>query len=299
MANVSVSSKPRRIRPFGLINGAVLLLIGAACIYPFVYIASVSISDGAEVASGQIYLLPKGLNFETYRYIFSSPRLGIVQGLVNSVLYTVAGTVVAVLLTYFTAYVLSRKRFRGRHFIMMAFVASWIFEAGMIPNYIIYDHLGLVNSRWVMIIPGAISTFLLIITRAYLESIPDELEESAAIDGANDFQIMCRIYMPLAVPVLATIGIFYAVTIWNAFLIPLIYLQDKNLQPIQLVLYNLLINHDPNSTAMENLTLHGHQILPQNIRGATMVLAIAPILLFYPLAQRYFIRGITLGALKG
>lgn len=124
--------------------GAVLLLIGAACIYPFVYIASVSISDGAKVASGQIYRLPKGLNFETYRYIFSNPRLGIVQGVVNSVLYTVVGTVVAVLLMYFTAYVLSRKRFRGRHFIMMAFVASWI-------SMTIWR---LVNSRWVMILPG-------------------------------------------------------------------------------------------------------------------------------------------------
>ncbi|WP_020576571.1 carbohydrate ABC transporter permease [Actinopolymorpha alba] len=289
----------RRPEAFNIVNGAILLLIAVACIYPFIYIASVSVSDGPYVASSQVYLLPKGLNFETYRYIFTNPRLGIVQGVLNSVFYTVVGTFVAVILTYCTAYVLSRKKFRGRHFIMMAFLASWIFEAGIIPNYIINDRLGLVNSRWVMILPGAISTFLLIVTRAYLESIPDELEESASIDGANDFQIMWKIYLPLAVPVLATTGIFYAVTIWNSFLIPLIYLQDKSLQPIQLVLYNLLINQDPHSTSLENLTLHGHQILPQNIQAATMILAIVPILFFYPFAQRYFTKGITIGALKG
>jgi putative aldouronate transport system permease protein len=302
MAKSPVGKSPvgeSRLTPFGVVNGALLLLVGAMCVYPFVYIVSVSLSDGRAVSSGEVRLLPEGFNIETYLYIFSNPRLGILKGVLNSVMYTVVGTSIAVVLTFCTAYALSRRRLKSRYWIMRLFLISWVFEAGLIPNYIVNEKLGLVDSWWVMIVPGAISTFLLIVTRTYLESIPDELEESAALDGAGDLLIMRRIYLPLSVPVLATIGIFYAVAIWNSFLVPLIYLQDKDLHPIQLVLYNLLINHDPSSTSLENMVANGHQILPQNIQAATMVLAIVPILFFYPFAQRYFTKGLTIGAVKG
>jgi hypothetical protein len=136
-----------------------------------------------------------------------------------------------------TAYVLSRKRLKGRYFIMMGFLMSWIFEAGLIPNYIVNKSLGLVDSRWIMILPGAISTFLLIVTRSFLDTLPDDMEESAFIDGANDFQIMWKIYLPLCTPIIATIGIFYAISIWNSYLMPMIYLQDPALHPINPVLF--------------------------------------------------------------
>lgn len=289
----------RRVSAFGIVNGALLTLIAMLCVYPFVYVVSVSLSDGTNVAAGDVFLLPAGLNFETYRYIFSAPNLGIVRGVVNSLIYTSVGTVVAVGLTFMTGYALSRPYLRGRYVIMMLFLLSWIFEAGLIPTYVVNDKLGLVNNPLVMILPNAISTFLLIITRSFLEAIPDELEESASLDGANAFQTMCRIYLPLATPVLATIGIFYAVSIWNSFLTPLIYLQDRDLQPIQLVLYGLLINKDEGATTLQNLVVNGHQIMPQNIEAATMVFAILPILLAYPFAQRYFSKGIMIGAIKG
>lgn len=289
----------RRLTRFGVINGIVLLVIGLLCVYPFLYVVSVSLSDGNEVAAGRVFIWPRNVNIETYRYVFSDSSLGIVRGVLNSIAYTVVGTVVAVFLTFMTGYVLSRKYLPGRYVIMMLFVVSWIFEAGLIPSYIVNSKLGLVNNPLVMIFPGAISTFLLIITRSFLEGIPDELEESASMDGANAFQVMWRIYLPLSTPVLATIGIFYAVSIWNSFLTPLIYLQDKGLQPIQLVLYQLLINKDSNSTTLQDLVVHGHHVIPRNIEAATMVFAIVPILLAYPFAQRYFTKGITVGAIKG
>lgn len=294
-------SKPAASRPtvFGVVNGVLLVVIAILCLYPLVYILSVSLSDGRAVQSGEVTLLPIGFNVETYRYIFSSPRLGILRALGNSFLYTAVATVVAVTLTYMTAYALSKKSLPGRGLIMMLFVITWIFDAGIVPTYIVNQHLGLVNNWLIMVLPLAQSTFLLIIARSFLEQIPSELEESASIDGAGDARIMTRIYFPLSTPAVATIGIFYAVQTWNQFLFPLIYLQDKALQPIQLVLYRLLLSNDAQAINFERIVANGHQILPQNIRAATMVCAIVPILAFYPYAQRYFSKGIMLGAVKG
>jgi putative aldouronate transport system permease protein len=283
---------------FETVNNGLLLLLALVCVYPFLNILSVSLSDGLAVITGKVYIWPVGFNIETYRYILGNTRLGITMGLMNSIYYTVAGTLVAVLLTFITAYALSRRRLKGRYFIMLVFLFTWVFEAGLIPSYIVNNALGLVNSRWIMILPGAISTFLLIITRSFLEAIPNELEESAFIDGANDWQMLWRIFFPLSTPVLATIGVFYAVSVWNAFMTPLIYLQDRNLHPIQLILYNLIIKPDA-GTSFENLTVNGFQILPNNIEAATIFLAIFPILFVYPFAQKYFTKGMLVGSLKG
>ncbi|MDF2964590.1 MAG: carbohydrate transporter permease [Paenibacillus sp.] len=290
--------RKHRFDLFETVNNGLLLLLALVCVYPFLNILSVSLSDGLAVITGKVYIWPVGFNIETYRYILGNTRLGITMGLMNSIYYTVAGTLVAVLLTFITAYALSRRRLKGRYFIMLVFLFTWVFEAGLIPSYIVNNALGLVNSRWIMILPGAISTFLLIITRSFLEAIPNELEESAFIDGANDWQMLWRIFFPLSTPVLATIGVFYAVSVWNAFMTPLIYLQDRNLHPIQLILYNLIIKPDA-GTSFENLTVNGFQILPNNIEAATIFLAIFPILFVYPFAQKYFTKGMLVGSLKG
>ncbi|TBL79414.1 carbohydrate ABC transporter permease [Paenibacillus thalictri] len=290
--------RQRKLYVFDFVNNALLLLLAAVCVYPFFNILSVSLSDGLAVISGKVYGWPVGFNIETYRYILGNPRLGITTGLLNSLFYTVAGTLIAVTLTFITAYALSRKRLKGRYYIMLLFLFTWVFEAGLIPNYLVNNALGLVNSRWVMLIPGAINTFLLIITRSFLDAIPGELEESAFIDGANDLQMLGRIFFPLSTPVLATISVFYAVSIWNAFMVPLIYLQDSKLHPIQLVLYKLIIKRD-GGTSFENLTVNGFQILPNNIEAATIFLAIFPILFVYPFAQKYFTKGMLVGSLKG
>lgn len=279
-------------------NNTLLILLALICAYPFLNILSVSLSDGLAVITGKVYVWPVGFNIETFKYVLGNTRLGISRGLFNSIFYTVSGTIVAVLLTFVTAYALSRKRLKGRYFIMLLFLFSWIFEAGLVPSYLVNNALGLVNSRWIMILPGAISTFLLIIARSFLDTIPSELEESAFIDGANEWQMLTRIFFPLSTPVLATIGVFYAVNIWNAFMTPLIYLQDQSLHPLQLILYRLIIKPD-GGTSFENLTVNNHQILPDNIEAATIFLAIFPILFVYPFAQKYFTKGMLLGSLKG
>lgn len=284
---------------FDVVNVTILGVIAIACVYPFWNILMVSISDAKAVLAGEIYLWPRGITADTYRYIFTNQRLGIATSVYNSVYYTVLGGVFAVFLTYFTAYALSRKKLVGRRLIMVTFVFTWVFEAGLIPNYLILSSLGFVNSRWVMIIPQAISTFLLIITRSFLDAIPTELEESAFIDGANDFQIMTQIFFPLSKPVVATISVFYAIQIWNNFLLPLIYIRNQALKPIQLVLYELVIQPSTEGSGLETIMTDTMTVVPKNIEAAAVVLGMVPIMLVYPFAQRYFTKGIMIGAIKG
>ncbi len=289
----------RQSRLFDYVNHTFLILIALICVYPFVLIMATSLSDGKEVVSGTIYLWPKGINFEAYKYILSNSRLGVASGLANSLFYTAVGGAIAVMVTFMTAYPLSRKRLVGRYVIMLVFMFTWVFEAGIIPNYIVYNALDLVNSRWVMILPMAVNTFLLIITKSFLDALPEELEEAAVIDGANDWQIMWRVFFPLSKPIIATISVFNAVFIWNQFLVPMIYLQERSLQPITVVLYNMIINSSKGGTSFENITVNGVQLLPQNLQAASIFLAVAPILLIYPFTQRFFTKGILIGSVKG
>ncbi|MFF2840673.1 carbohydrate ABC transporter permease [Paenarthrobacter sp. NPDC057981] len=289
----------RKLTAFDIVNLAVLFAIVAACIYPFVYILAVSLSDGSAVNAGKVVLVPEAINIETYKYVLTNERLGILRSLLNSLLYTSVGVAFSVAITYLTAYPLSKTRLGGAGAIVMLFLITWVFDAGIVPTYVINSQLGFVNNWLAMVIPFGFSTFLLLISITFLKNIPIELEESAVIDGANDWQTMWRIYLPLSRPLLGTIGIFYAVQIWNSFLVPLIYLQDKTLAPIQLVLYRLLLNTDTNATSFQQITMGGHQLVPQNIAAVTMVFAIVPILAFYPYAQRYFQQGILVGAIKG
>lgn len=289
----------KRVSLFDVTNICVLFVVSLICVFPFVHLLVVSLSNGTHVVAGRVVLWPMGLNIETYKYILSVPHLNILSGMVNSFLYATVGTAVAITLTYLTAYALSRKKLKGRYFIMLVFMFTWVFEAGIIPNYIVLRELGFVNSFWVMIIPPAINTFLLIVTRSFLDTLPDELEEAAYIDGANDFHIMSRIFLHLSKPMLATIAIFYAVQIWNSFLIPLIYLHDKELHPIQLVLYSLIINPDDDARIFENLVQNGVLLVPQTLQAAAISLAVFPVLFVYPIAQKYFTKGFLIGSLKG
>lgn len=289
----------KRTTWFDVTNIAVMLFVSLLCVFPFLHILAISLSDGKSVVSGNVLLVPKDFTIETYKYILSNPRIGVSTGLLNSFFYTTAGTLIAVTLTYMTAYALSRKRLPGRRAFMLLFLFTWVFEAGIIPNYIVYNALGLVESRLVMLLPMAINTFLLIITRSFLDGIPEELEEAALIDGANDWKMMWNVFFALSKPIIATIGLFNAVYIWNQFLIPMIYLQDKSLQPITVVLYNMIIAGGKLGTSLETINVNGTQLLPQNLQAAAIFLAVVPILFVYPFAQKYFSKGLMVGAVKG
>lgn len=290
----------KNLTSFDVVNLTLLLLITLVCLYPFVNILAISLSSGQSVMAGEVFVYPIGFTLEAYKYILTTPNLGVLRGLWNSSLYTVLGTIFAVAMTFITAYCLSRKRFIGRHGFMLLIFFTMIFDGGLIPNYLLIKTLGMVDSIWVMIIPGAISVWLLIIARSFLDTQPVELEEAAFIDGANDWQTMYRIFLPLSLPILATISVFYAVGIWNAYLGPLIYLQDKHLHPIQVILYQLVLDSKSGNGGGLSLVESEDGILfPRNLQAAVIFCGMFPILLVYPFAQRYFTKGLLVGSIKG
>ena len=215
----------------------------------------------------------------------------------NSIIYTVLGTIVAVVFTYMTAYALTRPRLKQRFFIMTLFVVTWVFEAGIIPQYIVYSNLGFIDNIWVMIIPGAINTQFLIITKAFLEGLPKELEEAAFVDGASDFKTMMSIYVPVSKPIIATIGLFNAVSIWNQYLIPQMFLKTDTKKTIQQVLKSVIIGAQ--ESPFSNAVVNGVTLNQENLNAAAIVIAMLPIVCVYPFVQKYFKKGILIGSVKG
>lgn len=283
---------------FDIFNTLLMLLVLALCIYPFLYELAIALSDGKAVAAGKVTVLPAGLNVHSFTYILTAERLGVLTGLINSILYTMSGTLLAVIVTFMTAYVLTRKKFRARKVIMTAFMVTYVFEAGLIPTYIILNGLGFVNNPLVMVIPAAISTYLLLIMRTFLSQVPQALEEAAMIDGANDFQTMWRIYFPASKPAIATISLFYLVQKWNDFMTPLIYLKKEALRPLQLVLYNFTVTTNSMGSPLENVYVDGVMLSYRTLTAAIVIITIVPVLCAYPFAQRYFTTGLMIGSVK-
>lgn len=291
--------KRKKFNTFELINDTILCLIALICIYPFLYELFIALSDGRFLAAGQVTFFPKGVNLEVFKYIFQNPKLNIGLGMKNSFLYTLGGTIVGMVVTYTTAYALSRQQVKSRFFLMALFTMTWVFEAGTIPTYIVYSEFGFIDNPWVMIIPGAINTQYLIICKTYLEGLPYELEEAATVDGANQFQILFQIFVPISKPILATIGTFYAVNIWNQYLTPQIYLKSENLKTIQQILKSVVISSSGSGEMMQSVMRDGIAINQYNMKAAAIVIAMLPILCVYPFVQKYFKSGILIGAVKG
>ena len=294
-----MKKKKHQVGVFDWVNNILLILVSLICVYPFLYVFFVASSDGIPLSMGQVGFLPKGFQLLSFQYIFSNPRFNVGTGLLNSFLYTLGGTITGLAITYMTAYVLSRKRFVHRHWMMRLFVITWIFDAGIIPQYIIYNMFHFVDNPWVMIIPGAINTQFLIITRTFMLGIPDDLEEAAFIDGASDFQILTRVYLPLSSTILATVGTFYAVSIWNQYLIPQIYLKSEQFRTIQQVLKNVVITDGASDTTFSNLTIDGVTLNQHNLKAAAIFVTMLPIVMVYPFVQKYFKKGVLIGSVKG
>ncbi|HJC23030.1 MAG TPA: carbohydrate ABC transporter permease [Candidatus Eisenbergiella merdavium] len=284
---------------FEVINDLILCMVAFLCIYPFLYEVFVAISDGRYLAAGQVAFFPKGVNLEVFKYVLTNPKLDIVLGMRNSLLYTVGGTAAGVVVTYITAYALSRPQVKGRYVIMALFTLTWVFEAGIIPNYIILSKFGFIDNPLVMIIPGAINTQYLIICKTYMEGLPYELEEAATVDGANAFRILWNVYVPISKPIIATIGTFYAVNIWNQYLNPQIYLKSSNLKVIQQILSDVVISTTSSGEMMQTVMKNGISINQYNMKAAAVVIAMAPIVCVYPFVQKYFKQGILIGSVKG
>ena len=280
---------------FDIINYFILLLLVLITLYPFLYILFASLSDPLKVLQrGSLLLWPEGFNTGAYKMVFKNPM--ILTGYKNTIIYVVAGTAINIIMTSFGAYVLSRKDLYGRRFFMFLIAFTMFFSGGLIPLYLLINQLNMVNTVWAIIIPSAISTWNLIVMRTSFEAIPDSMFESAKIDGGNDFTILFRIILPLSMPIVAVMILFYSVGQWNSWFGAMIYLRERELYPLQLILREILIT---NSVDSMTAGLGGDiEPIAENIKYATVMIATVPILMVYPFLQKYFVKGVMIGAIK-
>ena len=275
----------------------VMFLFVAVCVLPFLNVIAVSLSSKSAILRGDVTLWPKEFTTKAYEVIVKDKSMW--KSLFYTVKITVIYTALSMVLTVLIAFPLTMKRLKGRKFFTFFIVFTMYFSGGTIPIYLNVKDLHLLNSMWSLILPGLLSTFNVIIMKNFFSSLPYELNEAAYIDGANDFQILLKIYLPLSFSALATLSLFYAVGRWNSFSDALYYITSRDLQPLQLKLYNLI----KGSQAIEVAVMEGSSdlasSLSESIESATIVFATLPILVVYPFVQRYFVQGVTMGAVKG
>lgn len=288
-------------RIFNWANYLLLTAVLLITLYPLWFVLIASISNPLDVIKGRVWFWPTGINVQGYRLVFSNNK--IMAGYANSILYTVLGTFVNLVMTTLMAYPLSRKDFRPRSKIMILVVITMFFSGGMIPTFLLIHSLHMVNTIWALIIPGAIATTNMTILRTYMQtSIPWELQESASIDGCSNAGTLARIVLPLCMPVLAVLVIFYAVGHWNSYMPALLYLRDERRYPLQMVLRQILVLNDTTTlieSEMGAVNMAERIMLAETLKYAAMVVSSVPMLVIYPFVQKHFVQGVMIGAIKG
>lgn len=282
-------------RAFQIVNTIFMIFVVCATLYPFLYLVAQSFSSEAAIYAGKVKLLPVDFNLKTYEVVFRTPDF--FNSYKNTIIYTITGTIVSVALSALLAYPLSKPQLMGQKFLTPFIVFTMFFGGGLVPNYILINSLGMRNSIWAVIIPGAINTYNVLIMRSFFYSLPTELEEAAAVDGLDAYGIFFQIVLPLSKPILATMVLFYAVGMWNNWFGPFIYLDDKELQPVALYLRGIVAGAT-GTTEMGATSDEALQI-GANIRSCTMVLTALPIICIYPFVQKHFVQGMMIGSVKG
>jgi putative aldouronate transport system permease protein len=284
-------------RTFDSLNILLMLTLIVLTLYPLLYVLFASLSEPGQLARSRgILLSPLGFSLDAYTKVFENPS--ILSGYRNTLIYMVGGTLVNLVLTCLGAYALSRKNVLWKTPIMFMIVFTLFFSGGLIPTYLLVAKtLGWIDTVWAMIIPTAISTWNLLVLKTSFEAVPVSLEEAARIDGANDFTILWRIVIPLSLPALAVITLFYAVNHWNSYFQALIYLRDRDLYPLQLILREILLSNSMDSMTT-GVSAGDVEPIGETIKYATVIVATLPILLLYPFLQRFFIKGVLIGAVK-
>lgn len=273
-----------------------LIVLGLLMLLPLASVISKSVSEEWAVVSGKVGILPVGFQLDTLQQVISSSMF--IRAFGISVGITVVGTLISIFMTALTAYPLSKRHLPGISSIMVLFVFTMLFSGGLIPNYLLMRELRLIDNLWVLILPGMISVFNLLVIKSYYESLPEALEESARIDGAKTYTILFNIILPLSLPVLATIALFYAVGYWNDYFGPMIYINDTSLKTLQLYLQDVVM--DANTANAPNKSVDDlMNMSPEGIRAATVVASTVPIICVYPFLQKYFIKGVLIGSVKG
>ncbi|MED7924063.1 carbohydrate ABC transporter permease [Nonomuraea sp. LP-02] len=287
--------RTRGYRVFQGINAVILTGVVIVTLYPFVNIVARSFSEERYIVGGQVNLVPRGFNIETYKLVVSDPMFW--TNYRNTVIYTVVATTIAMFLTTCYAYVLSKKHLKGRTFLIWIAVFTMIFSGGLIPNYVLVNSLGLTDTIWSVVLPNAISVFNLLVMKTFFEGLPRDLEEAAAIDGLNTYGVLWRIVLPLSKAVIATMVLFYAVSFWNSWFTAFLYLNDGDLFPVTIYLRNLIAGATGAEAAGAGIA--EASAAAANIQAVTIMLTVLPILAVYPFVQRYFVSGVMLGAVKG
>lgn len=283
---------------FDLIVNALGLCVILIVLIPLLFVLAASFSDPDLVLRGKVLLLPKGFTTKAYTMVFENGEIW--RGFRNSCCYTVAGTLISVVLTILAAYPLSRKELPGRNIFMMLILFTMYFSGGMIPTYLLVKDLGMYNSVWALLIPAAISTYNLIVAKTFFENnIPGELYESARLDGCGNVSMLPRIVLPLSKAILAVLVLYYAVGIWNAYFDALIYIRDTSLHPLQIVLRNILLLGQTEQMGTNDVGMAEKIKMAEAVKYSAIVVSSVPMLLIYPFVQKYFVKGVMVGAVKG
>lgn len=291
-------------RHFDKINNCLVLLITAVVLYPLIYVVSASISDPVAVNTGKMWLWPVNITFDGFRRVFQNPQIW--RGYRNTIFYTVVGTMMSLCVLIPCAYALSRREVKGKKLINFFIVFTMMFSGGMIPTYLLIDRLGMLNTIWVMLIPGIVSAWNILVSRSFFQtSIPVQLLESATVDGASEWTIFLKIVLPLSMPIIAVMALFRGVGLWNEYFSALVYIRNEELYPLQLILRQILVLNQVTADSLQNNNLTGQASsiadlvnLASLIRYAVMIVSAVPLLIAYPFVQKFFVKGVLIGSVK-
>lgn len=289
----------REDKIFRFISLTFLTIMFLLVLYPLIFVISSSFSSADAVSSGKVILWPVDFSTEGYETVFENSQVG--RGYLNSIFYTVFGTLISLSMTMMAAYALARKDLPFRGPLMFLFTFTMLFDGGMIPNYMLMRDLHFLNTPWAILLPGAIAVYNMIITRTFIaHNIPNELRESAEIDGCTDFQYFFRIVLPLSKAIIAVIALYYAVFQWNSYFSAFLYLTDKDLFPLQIVLRDILLANTIEASAIvEPELMAAKQGLADLLKYALIIVSSIPMMIVYPFIQKYFVKGVMIGSLKG
>lgn len=297
--NTLLSRKTKGDILFDVLNYTFLTIGMLLILYPLYFVLIASFSDPNLIYSGAVWLLPKGFTLDGYERIFADRQIWLGYG--NSLLYAIVGTVISVAVTLMAAYPLARKDLVGRNAVMWFFVFTMFFGGGLIPTYLLIKDLNMINTIWALVVPGAGSVFNIIIVRTFFQStIPDEMREAAFIDGCSNTRFFLRMVLPLSKPIIAVMVLYHVVGFWNGFFDAMIYLNEEVKYPLQLVLRNILVQNQVNSSMMIDVESYAAKLrVTELIKYGVIIIANLPLLILYPFLQRYFVKGVMIGSIKG
>ena len=300
-----MSVKGRKLDVFQIVVVSICVLMGLIALYPMYYVLIMSISNPTEAAKGNVYFWPRGFYLGGYQTLLGSDT-ALLRSVLMSIFYAAGGTILMLITSVLGAYPLTRSGLAGRGYVIFFLLIPMYISGGMIPSFLVVQKLGIYNSVWAILLPGAYSISNIILVRTFFMSIPGEVAESALMDGANNYQLMCRIYVPLSKPVLAVVAIYTLVGIWNSWFNAMVYLPNINLHPAQMYLQRVLIAQQVDLTVLQNVqdmddkaAILARATQARQLKYSMIVIVSLPILLVYPMFQKHFVKGVMLGSLKG